>query len=66
VLDLLQARLQEIIAAAGADYLGEQDRLVLFQSRVTGATLALSIGEVLEGGAYAVCAHVKESDARYQ
>jgi hypothetical protein len=66
MIDILREKVQGIVRAAGADYLGEQGRLVLFRSRETGAALAMSIDKVLDGGPVAVRAHIQESDARYR
>lgn len=67
MLDMLKDRAKKIILDAGAEYIGPFDgtRLVLFNSRQTGSTLALRMETILIGGVEAVQQHVKASNARF-
>ena len=65
MLDIVKKRARAHVEAAGGRYVGTLERLVLFNSRESGSTLALPISEVLNGGPAAVRAHILESNRRF-
>lgn len=65
MIDLVREVVAKIILESGADYVGRLDRLIMFQSRQTGSTLAMPVNEILMGGKQAVQAHINESNTRF-
>jgi hypothetical protein len=66
MLEILRDKAKSILRQSNAEYLGTMRRLILFRSRETGATLAMHIDRILDGGPAAVREHIRESDARHQ
>jgi hypothetical protein len=66
MLEILRDKAKLIIREARAEYIGTMHRLILFRSRETGATLAMHIDRILDGGPAAVREHIRQSDTRFQ